>query len=37
MSGEMSMSNKKIQKVIVYLMLFAMIASTVLMGLTMFF
>ncbi|MBO8176715.1 stressosome-associated protein Prli42 [Aeribacillus pallidus] len=31
------MSNKKIQKVIVYLMLFAMIASTVLMGLTMFF
>ncbi|WP_157129905.1 MULTISPECIES: stressosome-associated protein Prli42 [Sporosarcina] len=31
------MSNKKIQKTIVYLMIVAMIASTMFMGLSMFF
>ncbi|MCP3738567.1 stressosome-associated protein Prli42 [Rossellomorea sp. BNER] len=30
------MQNKKIQRIVVFLMLFAMIASTILMGLTMF-
>ncbi|WP_180968246.1 stressosome-associated protein Prli42 [Cytobacillus massiliigabonensis] len=29
------MSNRKMQKVIVYLMIFAMLASTLLIGLTM--
>ncbi|WP_158232612.1 MULTISPECIES: stressosome-associated protein Prli42 [unclassified Sporosarcina] len=31
------MSNKKIQKTVVYLMIAAMIASTMFMGLSMFF
>lgn len=31
------MSNKKIQKTVVYLMIAAMVASTVLMGLSVFF
>ena len=31
------MSNKKIQKTVVYLMIVAMIASTMFMGLSMFF
>ncbi|MFS0575123.1 stressosome-associated protein Prli42 [Sporosarcina sp. 179-K 3D1 HS] len=31
------MSNKKIQKVIVYLMIFAMVASSVLFGLSVLF
>ncbi|WP_155961272.1 MULTISPECIES: stressosome-associated protein Prli42 [unclassified Sporosarcina] len=31
------MSNKKIQKTVVYLMIIAMIASTMFMGLSMFF
>ncbi|MEH7497004.1 stressosome-associated protein Prli42 [Cytobacillus firmus] len=30
------MSNKKLAKVIVYLMIFAMLASTLIMGLSMF-
>ncbi|WP_168413046.1 stressosome-associated protein Prli42 [Bacillus salacetis] len=30
------MRNKTLQKTVVYLMLFAMIASTIMMGLTMF-
>ncbi|MBM7584543.1 hypothetical protein JOC86_001080 [Bacillus pakistanensis] len=28
--------NKKLQRIVVFLMLFAMIASTILMGITMF-
>ncbi|MDV6379217.1 stressosome-associated protein Prli42 [Sporosarcina sp. GW1-11] len=31
------MSNKKIQKTVVYLMIVAMVASTLLMGLSVFF
>ncbi len=31
------MSNKKIQKTVVYMMILAMIASTMFMGLSMFF
>ncbi|WP_343803543.1 stressosome-associated protein Prli42 [Bacillus carboniphilus] len=30
------MKNKKLRKIVVYLMLFAMIASTLLIGMTMF-
>ncbi|MGD6804024.1 MULTISPECIES: stressosome-associated protein Prli42 [Rossellomorea] len=30
------MSNKKLQKTVVYVMLFAMITSTIMMGLSMF-
>ncbi|WP_264803150.1 stressosome-associated protein Prli42 [Cytobacillus sp. NCCP-133] len=31
------MSNKKLLKVVVYLMIFAMLASTLIMGMAMFF
>ncbi|MBA4538213.1 stressosome-associated protein Prli42 [Bacillus aquiflavi] len=31
------MSSKKFQKIIVYIMIFAMLASSLLVGLTMFF
>ncbi|MBT2687009.1 stressosome-associated protein Prli42 [Bacillus sp. ISL-47] len=31
------MSNKKLMKVVVYLMIFAMLASTLIMGMAMFF
>ncbi|PWW30475.1 hypothetical protein DFO73_103363 [Cytobacillus oceanisediminis] len=31
------MSNKKLMKLVVYLMIFAMLASTLIMGMAMFF
>ncbi|MFL8937998.1 stressosome-associated protein Prli42 [Rossellomorea oryzaecorticis] len=34
MNGEIRLGNKKMRKIVVYLMLFAMIASTIMAGLT---
>ncbi|WP_171910695.1 stressosome-associated protein Prli42 [Rossellomorea aquimaris] len=34
MNGEIQLGNKKMRKIVVYLMLFAMIASTIMAGLT---